>query len=545
MKRKTAQRTRGSARLGLAAAGAAVVKRAKAVVGLPIIAALIAAGTVAVLPDRYTATALIHADPLPKPATVAPPVADAAPASPTLASEAEWKELQEQIAFMGSAAIIDPVIAELGLAQDSEFNATPMLSRMLGLIRSPAPDEALRAAISNRLSISRVRSTSMLNVQFTSREPQKSARIANAIVRQFLAQKQSPLSNAAALTLRASGNLTASERMFASLVETYGRTRAFAGPHIVNLAGPPGRPAGPRRVRIVVVTGGSALLLSIMLALWLEREALLRTRRVEKTLACPHMSSIPAIAPPADPVASTRGARMIIAEPEGRYAGAVRKVCNELGRRKTNDAARVVLVASALPHEGSDIFASNIAHYFALSAQQALLVDCDFRGKGLTRELTPQIGGGLLDQIAAHAPVEDVVLRDCLTGLHFLPASGPMPVPIAVGTAIRSAEFANALAGLKSHFPLIVLAAPPLLPIADARVLAELADDIVFLTAWHRTPQSLAKEALTLLDANQRKVVGAVLTDIAEDDVTGVMSFTAIFQEIRRATGITLMDRAA
>lgn len=534
-------------RFGLSGARSAVVKRARAVVGLPLAAALIAAAIVAVIPDRYVASTMIQTDPLRKAPT--PAVEEEDPAlSDTLASEAERKEIDKQMEFLRSASILDAVIAELHLADDPEFNKRSVLSRVMGLFRSPAPGEELRAAISNRLSISRVRSTFLVYVQFTSTDGAKSARIANAIANQFLAQRPSPIAKAA-VTVRKPGELSASERMFSSLVEKYGSAVTFAGPRIVNIAGPPDRAAGPKRIRIVAITGGSTLLLTIMLALWLEREALLRTRKVEKTLACPHMISIPAMAPPRDPLASARGARMIVAEPQGIYAGAVRKVCNELGQRKSDETGdetgRVILVASALPDEGSEIFASNIAHYFAVSALQTLLVDCDFRGKGLTRELTPQISGGLLNQIAARAPIEDAILRDGLTGLHFLPASGPAPIPLAVPTAIRSQEFSSAIAGLKSRFPIIVLSAPPLLPISDARVFAELADDIVFLTAWHRTPQSLARKALTLLEANQKKVVGAVLTDVAEDQATGIMSFAAIFDEIRRAARISTIERAA
>ncbi|MBN9247818.1 MAG: lipopolysaccharide biosynthesis protein [Hyphomicrobium sp.] len=514
---------------------------------MPLAAALIAAAIVAVIPDRYVASTMIQTDPLRKAPTPAVEEEDAA-LSDTLASEAERKEIETQMDFLRSASILDAVIAELHLADDPEFNKRSMLSRLMALFHSPAPGEELRSAILNQLSISRVRSTFLVYVQFTSSDGAKSARIANAIANQFLAQRPSPIAKAA-VAVSKPGELTASERMFSSLIEKYGSAVTFAGPRIVNMASPPARAAGPKRIRIVAITGGSALLLTIMLALWLEREALLRTRKVEKTLACPHMISIPAMAPPSDPLAGARGARMIVAEPQGIYADAVRKVCNELGQRKSeeneHETGRVILVASALPDEGSEIFASNIAHYFAVSALQTLLVDCDFRGKGLTRELTPQISGGLLNQIAARAPIEDAILRDCLTGLHFLPASGPAPVPLAVPTAIRSAEFSSAIAGLKSRFPIIVLSAPPLLPISDARVLAELADDIVFLTAWHRTPQSLARKALTLLEANQKKVVGAVLTDVAEDQATGIMSFAAIFDEIRRAARISTIERAA
>jgi len=547
MDQVTAPTAKRGTRFGLSGARSAVVKRARAVAGLPLAAALIAAAIVAVIPDRYTASVMIQTDPLRKIPTPAVEVDDAS-LSDTFASEAERKEIETQMEFLRSASILDAVAAELHLADDPEFNRRSMLSRVMALFRSPAPGEELRAAILNKLDISRVRSTFLVYVHVTSADGAKSARIANVVANQFLAQRPSPIAKAA-VAVRKPGELTASERMFSSLVEKYGSAVTFAGPRIVTMAGPPARAQGPKRMRIVAITGGSALLLTILLALWLEREALLRTRKVEKTLACPHMISIPAMAPPSDPLASARGARMIVAEPQGIYAEAVRKVCNELGQRKSDETAheagRVILVASALPDEGSEIFASNIAHYFAVSSLQTLLVDCDFRGKGLTRELTPQISGGLLNQIAARAPIEDAILRDCLTGLHFLPASGPVPVPLAVPTAIRSQEFSSAIAGLKSRFPIIVLSAPPLLPISDARVLAELADDIVFLTAWHRTPQSLARKALTLLEANQKKVVGAVLTDVAEDQATGIMSFAAIFDEIRRAARMSTIERAA
>ena len=547
MNQQAAPTAKRGTRFGLSGARSAVVKRARAVACVPLAAALIAAAIVAVIPDRYTASTMIQTDPLRKAPTPAVEEDDAA-LSDTLASEAERKEIETQMDFLRSASILDAVIAELHLADDPEFNKRSMLSRLMALFHSPAPGEELRSAILNQLSISRVRSTFLVYVQFTSSDGAKSARIANAIANQFLAQRPSPIAKAA-VAVSKPGELTASERMFSSLIEKYGSAVTFAGPRIVNMASPPARAAGPKRIRIVAIAGGSALLLTIMLALWLEREALLRTRKVEKTLACPHMISIPAMAPPSDSLAGARGARMIVAEPQGIYADAVRKVCNELGQRKSeeneHETGRVILVASALPDEGSEIFASNIAHYFAVSALQTLLVDCDFRGKGLTRELTPQISGGLLNQIAARAPIEDAILRDCLTGLYFLPASGPAPVPLAVPTAIRSAEFSSAIAGLKSRFPIIVLSAPPLLPISDARVLAELADDIVFLTAWHRTPQSLARKALTLLEANQKKVVGAVLTDVAEDQATGIMSFAAIFDEIRRAARISTIERAA
>jgi len=155
--------------------------------------------------------------------------------------------------------------------------------------------------------------------------------------------------------------------------------------------------------------------------------------------------------------------------------------------------------------------------------------------KALTRQLAGQSLRGLLDQIASHQPVDEAILRDGVTGLHFLPASGPAPIPLSVPSALRSPALADAIATLREHFETIILSAPPLLPVSDARVLADLSDQIIFVTAWHKTPRQLARKALTSLGVNQRKVVGAVLTDVADEAGVSIMSFADIFDEIRSA----------
>jgi Mrp family chromosome partitioning ATPase len=283
----------------------------------------------------------------------------------------------------------------------------------------------------------------------------------------------------------------------------------------------------------------------LALALLLERDARQRTRKVQQTLACPHMTSLPAVSPDDKASAPARRARLIIAEPACGYADAVRTACQELLDRSREQETRVILVTSALANEGAEPFASNIAHHLAVAGQNALLVDCDFDGKTLTRQLAPQSTSGLLDQIAAHAPVENAILRDSLTGVHFLPASGPAPIPLAAKTALRSVAFAAAFQHLKARFTTIVISGPPLLDAPDVQALADLADQIVFLTAWHRTPRALAKKAVASLEANQRKVVGAVLADIPDDHDAGLMSFSAMFNEIRRAARLPMLDRAA
>ena len=54
----------------------------------------------------------------------------------------------------------------------------------------------------------------------------------------------------------------------------------------------------------------------------------------------------------------------------------------------------------------------------------------------------------------------------------------------------------------------------PVLPIADTRVLAPMADAVVMLTRWRKTPRKAVETAVRLLTSVNAHVVGAALTQV-------------------------------
>jgi succinoglycan biosynthesis transport protein ExoP len=533
---------------GFEHAGRAVYRRIRAIAALPILFGLSTAAIVLPLPDRYEASAVIQIDPRQKSAAEA--------ASDGLESNAEQHTIESEIETLRSAHIVNRVVDELGLGADPEFAIRWPKAQINKLLRLPSPTRA--AEVSDRLVVSRIRNTLLLDVRFSANDPAKAARIANTIVDAYLKDqaddKWRPATSTAPATVggpstEASGagaRLTASERVFETLVAQYGQSLQVPSARIVKIAEPPRAAAAPQRKSLIALAAASGLIIATAMALLLELSApgSADTHNVQKAFACPYMTSVPAtFSDDAGQLPTTRAARLVLAEPTGQYAEAIRNAGHELDRCRGGAPALVVLVVSALPGEGSELFASNLAHHLAVGGGSPLLVDADLRMKGLTRQLVGHSGRGLLDQIASHQPVEEAILRDGVTGLHFLPASGPAPIPLSVPSALRSPALADAIAMLRGHFATIILSAPPLLPVSDARVLAELADQIVFVTAWHKTPRPLARKALTSLGANQRKVVGAVLTDVADEAGVSIMSFAEIFNEIRRSAWFA--DRAA
>jgi len=316
-----------------------------------------------------------------------------------------------------------------------------------------------------------------------------------------------------------------SKQMFEALLARYKQTSGtqdFQLPdaHIVEKADIPLYPASPKRKQIVILAAIAGLVLGLGFAVLLELMApgVSRPEDVKRALTLEHLSSMPAIAGEGvEKVAPEKAVRLIVAEPAGVYAEAIRSARRELDFRRKMPGPRIVLVASALPNEGAETIASNLAHHYALTGSRVLLADVDARRQPLTRQLAPQRTAGFADQLILNRPVEAAVLRDGLTGLHFLPAAGDAPLGRSIPEILASPMTASALVRLKTRFEVIVLSAPPLLPVSDARILADYADQIVYVMTWQKTPKALAKKAIEMLGANRSKMAGAILSEVYDD----------------------------
>jgi Mrp family chromosome partitioning ATPase/capsular polysaccharide biosynthesis protein len=536
----------GTAAHNFARARAGVYKRLKAVAAFPVVLAFGATIIVLLIPERYDAAATIQIDPRQRSNTAIVPGSDE-PKSNQPTIEAELQTLQ-------SEPVIRSAVQSLHLDRDEDFKPAWPRALFAGLFGTMDLKET-EAAVRSRLSVSRLRNTLLVKIRISSDDPEKSARVANAVAAAYLKDhaEENASRQAAALIMgqEASGNAnvigrpTASERVFESLLAQSGQTLELPGPRLVAKAYPPGKPAAPKRTRIIAITFTLGLIAAVGTALLLEFRSSARTRatRVRAAFSCAHMTSLPAIL--RNVSAPSRACRFVLAEPAGDYAEAVRQTCRELEKRRNGAQSRLTLVVSALPGEGAECLASNIAHQYAMAGHSPLLVDGDLRMKTLTRQLAAESACGLLDQIAGNRPVESAVLRDCATGLHFLPASGPAPIPMPVHDILNSKTFADAIATLKQNFVTIVLSAPPLLTATDALLLAEVADEIVFATAWQKTPARLAKKALASIAAYQNKLAGAALTEIVEREDTSIMSLYEVLEEMRSAAALSAFKASA
>src|SRR2546427_187553 len=122
-------------------------------------------------------------------------------------------------------------------------------------------------------------------------------------------------------------------------------------------------------------------------------------------------------------------------------------------------------------------------------------------GTGLTAQ-SPGLVDLILDPDLA---LDDVVRRLPRFRLSVLPAGRALAVTYEL---LQAPRLATILQEARRQYDYILLDTPPLVPVPDARVVADYVDGFVVVVAAHRTPRPLLGDALNLLDP--AKVIGIV-----------------------------------
>ncbi|MBP2227752.1 capsular exopolysaccharide synthesis family protein [Azospirillum agricola] len=177
-------------------------------------------------------------------------------------------------------------------------------------------------------------------------------------------------------------------------------------------------------------------------------------------------------------------------------------------------APKVVLVTSSIPGEGKSVFAASFARGAALSRIRTLVVECDMRRPTLARLLSarpPRPVAGLRSLEAGFAGLERLVHTDPDTGLDFIPAGDGDAHPEDI---LRSLDFERLILEARRCYDLIVLDAPPVLSVSDARIIAPLADHMILALRWDSTRPNVAQAALKSLRSSGLQGIGVVLTQV-------------------------------
>jgi len=285
------------------------------------------------------------------------------------------------------------------------------------------------------------------------------------------------------------------------------------------------RPTKPKRMQNALYGGFAGLIGGLALAILLEGlDTRIRTPEdIKDCLGTDSVSIMPVIGRSARFALAPSGMRslprspqddsptFLLDRPNSPEAEALRGIYTavRLSWRSSGGAARVLMVTSALPGEGKTMLSVNLA--LALAQQgSTCIVDADLRKRGVAPMLGVTASHGLREVLTGTMALDEALVSHVyVPGLSVLSAGSMTEEP---GVLIASSAMSDLIGKLRQRFEFVVIDSPPILPVADARLLSALVDGILMIGRSGVTTRANMKHAMEMLrDVRSAPVIEYVL----------------------------------
>jgi capsular exopolysaccharide synthesis family protein len=390
------------------------------------------------------------------------------------------------------------------------------------------------------------RDTTIITVTAAASDPQRAARIANAVVAeivafaqatsqlgeldQFVAEQLGVLRTGInALQVRETALLgvdSLSQAQAAELVQVRAQLAAvrasFAsllGLAAGNTAGAvtvlfpaevPTEPSSPRVLLNVALAMALALVVSIAVAFALDH--------LDDTLKVPDDVEVLTGVPALGAVVSMSGSKrqspvyrlQTLLYPRSVGAERFRTLRTNIEFASLDKPLRSILVTSSIAGEGKTTVATNLAIVFAQAGHSVLLVDADLRRPGVNEffNMPNERGLGTLLLSDASFPIDRVAQRTETEGLRVI-TTGPIPPnPAELLASERMVRLMERFAG---EADVVIVDSPPLQAVTDAAIVATLVDATLLVVQAGRTRRAVVDRSLDALGKVGAQVKGIVL----------------------------------
>jgi len=517
-----------------------------------LITTAIGAVYVALTPARYVASAQILIEPQKQ------ALAWQGSDSGTLDLTIDTAQIESQVEILKSQRIARTVLS----ANDPEFHPD----------NKTAPEEQQQNLILSRfmenLNARRVGQTYIIEVSFTSKDPQKAANISNAVAQAYMADQLAAKTDAARQASRwmeerltqlgeqlnaaaravqhfkaeagILGGESGSGQLIDKLTELEARADTYRklyentlqrlvenqeqesfpvfNARVIASATPPVGKSYPKTTLVLLFSmlSGAFISLGIVYLRHASDRSLRSEKQARQEFGVDFLGTLPRYRSPHDLGPDARHDEAVDA-PRSPYSDALRRLKLSLELRAGSVAPRCIGVLALQPHEGASTFSMSLAATYQQADCKTLMIDADFRGRGLTRRIAPTAEHGLVDLLTAatHDVPNDGIILDRKTSVGFLPAGSTKEI-LNSAELLRSSVMRDLLAKITTTFTPVIVDLPALSGVIDARAVAPLLDGCILVVEWGRTPIDAVKDALNLLRASNATVYGIVLNGVDE-----------------------------
>ena len=200
-------------------------------------------------------------------------------------------------------------------------------------------------------------------------------------------------------------------------------------------------------------------------------------------------------------------------EPQSQVSEAFRALRTSLLLSQPDRPPQLILVTSALPHEGKTTASVNIGVTLAQLGDNTLLIDGDLRKPGISRALSMNDGKvGLSSYLAGVVGLDLVIIpHPVIKNLHAIPTG---PIPPNSADLLSSHRLAEMICELRKRYKFIVIDSPPIMAATDAVILSALVDGVLLVVRSGETPKEALMRTRDLLHSVKSRVLGVVLNAV-------------------------------
>lgn len=345
---------------------------------------------------------------------------------------------------------------------------------------------------------------------------------------ELMVQKRDELQRAYDKQFRLASEVSTQAAQLASLEEAYHRTERYceliddrirevelnkeSGKLSVSIvdSAAPGEQTFPDRPKTASVGLAFGAMLGLGLA-WLRDLLDQRLKSVDEiasVMQLPVIGALPVIAGLRGDEGRGQGGRLVEFHPRSPGAEAVRSLRTALHFGVAGPESKVFVVTSPAPGDGKSTVASNLAIAMAQAEQRVLLIDADMRKPTQHEIFGVETEIGLAAVLTGSQPPAEAILATETPSLDLLPC-GRLPAnPVEL---LTNGVFTEALAFLSEQYDRIIIDSPPVMPVADSRLIAALADCTVLVLRAERSTRRFSVAARDELIKVRTKRLGLVV----------------------------------
>ncbi len=170
--------------------------------------------------------------------------------------------------------------------------------------------------------------------------------------------------------------------------------------------------------------------------------------------------------------------------------------------------SKVFVISSSLPEEGKTTSTINLAVALAQDGATVALVEGDLRRPKVSEYLNVINAVGVTTVMLNTVDLGEAMQATKQSGLHVLTSGRVPPNPAEL---LRTEGMKVIVEALRESFDIVLIDAPPLLPVTDAALLADLADGVVLVVRHGKTTEDELRGSVERIASVGARIVGVIL----------------------------------